>query len=702
VLVVRENVSAGWVLTVALVLPACGGDSVNAFGVLGGGGTGGAPDVGGAAGAAGAGATLPAAEVFAPDQIIDVQVTMSPTDRSQMEEHGDDELYLPAEVRISAPSLGDVDLGQVGVRHKGAWSLHHCWDDFGGVRSHDAECAKISYKLSFDEYAPDTRLAGLKHLNLHAASGDATKLRELLAYRMFNDFGVIAPRTSYARITINGDLLGLFVVVEEIDGRFADFHYPASGDGNLYKEVWPRAGLPDDPFVAALETNRVAPDVSDIQAFAAAVGATGEATFAADMAPWVDRDALLRYVAVDRAEKNWDGIMAFYAPETPHNFYWYDDGAAEARFHLIPWDLDNTFWEFDPFTDPQQWVTSEPVPDWNVMPASCDPIPVWDPANETHVTPPGCDPLLRLLAVTGWDRFVTIGQELLAGPLRYEVLDAEVTRASALIEPVIATDPTLDVGQWQVDRETFRGTLQRAITDYAAFLGEGYRIQEPPVVLPEPTQAELDAPMAESGLVTDRVNNFEFTGGAAGPAPLGVFAYAGEGVTFTPTWNQTAPLSGGADLRFDFLFTRVPGTWNEWVDVALCTPGEAEVDVSGFTQISITMRADRDRTVRVRVRSPAYLDSFNGAWTEFGNQFAVSTTGATVKLVFSRMFYPDWAKAAWTVGQGWTTSDADARLVLLRRFTGLAFAPAATTDASGELLDAQESGFLQIDNVYFQ
>ena len=657
---------------------------------------------GGASGQAG-GEPDPASVVFAQGQILEYRVTIDPADQAYLDEHGNDEEYVPAFLRVTGGNVGERDLGQVGIRYKGAYSLHHCWDDFGGIRSYEDECAKLSYKLKFDEYVEDTRFEGLKRLNLHASSGDESKLREMLGYRLFNDFGVDAPLAAPAQVYVNEELVGLFIAVEAIDGRYTHFHYPEGGDGNLYKEVWPRAGLVDQYFIQGLETNDDAPNIADIQSLAEAIEATDEARFETDLAAFIDLETLLRYVAVDRALKNWDGIMTFYSPESPHNYYWYHDDGSDGRFHLIPWDLDNVLWSFDPYMDPQQWVTAEPVPDFNVLPASCDPIPVWEPTGDTRVTPPGCDKLLRLLASTQWNRFVQIGQDLIDGPLRYQILRDQTADWAALIEPAVADDPYLDLDDWQSERdELLTVILPQVSADFADFLAEGYGVQQPEVPLAEPTAAELDAPGPERGLVVGAVNNYEFEGAAAGSVPEGVFSYGADGVTDSPSYNTVNPLSGNADLRFDFEFTRIPGEWNEWVDVGIATDGSREIDITSYSQISITVVADRSRNLRIRVSSPAYDDVFGGAWTEFGGDYAVSTTPTTVRMRLDRLYYPDWAKEAWTDGQGWTTSDDEALQVLLSRFDGLRFAPGATTDSSGELLEERETGYLQIDNIYFQ
>jgi hypothetical protein len=514
--------------------------------------------------------------VFRQDQVLEYHVTMTEADRLYLEEHGNDEAYVPATLVVRGGEVGELDLGKVGIRHKGAYSLHHCWDNFGGVRSYERECAKLSYKFDFHEYVESTRLFGLKRLNLHASSGDDTKFRELLGYGTFAEFGIVAPRIAPARVYVNGVFGGLFFAVENVDGRFTKYHFPQGGDGNLYKEVWPRAGLRDSHFIRALQTNEDDPDVSDMQGFAAAIAGSTEATFVKDMAPWIDIEQLLRYIAVDRASKNWDGIMAFYSPVTPHNFFFYRDDGAEPRFHLIPWDLDNVFWDFDPYMAPEQWLTTEPVPDFNQIPANCEPRPVWDVESSNGITPPGCDPLLRLLAATQWERLVAHGEELLGEVLTMPKLEAKLQSFETVLAPVVYDDPTIDADEWWQARQDFRRILERAIVDFRGFLAEGYHQEVIPMPLPEPSAEELSRQLPESGLIPGIVNNYEFIGGAAGTAPVGTSAVSSTGTTFTITWNTNDPIAGAADLLLGFQFGRRPGAWDEWLQLRVGVADEIE------------------------------------------------------------------------------------------------------------------------------
>ncbi len=641
-------------------------------------------------------------QVFEQEALLEYHITMDDADLEQIEEHGDEEVYLPAELSVRGGSI-DAHFDTVGFRHKGSWSLHHCYED--GYRTYEEECAKISYKVKFSEYDAAARLYGLKRLNLHAMSGDDSKLKERLAYDLFNSFETAAPRTAYALLFINEEPLGLFVQVEEIDGRFTASRFPEDGDGNLYKEVWPVAGLPVDHYLYHLETNddpEDHPDASDIQTFGDAVGECTEENFESVIEEWVDLDALLRYVAVDRASKNWDGIMTFYSPDSPHNFYWYHEALPGGLFHLIPWDMDNTFWEFDPVVHPEQWVTAEPVPNWNMLPYSCDPMPIWEPNNETRVTPPGCDPLIRLLAKTQWNRFVEIGKALLDGPFQLQVMEPKLAQWESEIDDALKDDPFIDYDDWKDAAADLRAALKRGVTDFSDHLEEGYSTEEPPVIVPEPSDEALNAEAEEHGLLVDVINNFEFTSGAASSAPKDVSVSANTGTKTAATWNTDAPLSGNADFRLDFEIPRVAGAWNEWIDASLYTDDKQEFDITNLSEISVTMSADRPRTVRVSLRSPVYDSEFNGAWADFMMEFSVDTEPQNYKVKLDRLFYPSWAKDAWSVDQGWTTSDGDALQKVLARFQGLIFSPLAVTDGGGELIDDVEIGFIQVDNIYFR
>lgn len=675
------------------------------------GGSGGEGAGGGEGSSAGAGADAgrggttagprPGDAFFMKERVLEVRLTMLAANWQELEDHGNREEYVASAATLSGTDFASVSFDEIGVRHKGSYSLHHCWDEFDGVRSRADECEKLSLKLKFDEYDSGLRLDGLKRLNLHAVSGDETKLRDLMSYAIFREFGIEASRAMPARVYVNDELLGLFIAVEEVDGRFTKAHFPHAADGNLYKEIWPRVEVSDDDFLDALETNEEAADVSDMRAFATAIAASSVDDFAERMEPWIDIDRTLRYLVVDRALKNWDGITAFYAPLSPHNFFWYHEDSSDGRFHLIPWDLDNALWEFDPFMHPEQWATAPPVPDWNAKPLDCEPRSVWEAGGETLVTPPRCDPFLDLLARTSWPRFVELGHEFLEGPFTASRLLAQVEAHRARIAPLVADDPTLDAASWEAAVSEFSEILQHNVDDFRAFLAAGLIDEQPPPP-PELTEEELNVPTTNSGLHVDGMTNFEFAAPNSG-VPVGVTAIGDASASFLARWNDASPVSGNADLLFNFTFTRNPGTYDEWVNLDLRTG--SEVDISSLSRIMITLRTDVSRTVRIRLRSSVYDATYGGVWSEFGEYYSVNAVPRTVQIDFHDFEYPSWAKDEWTGAQGWpagAAGDAAALDAVLQKFGGLIIAPGATTDPEGELKTAMETGFIAIDNIYFR
>lgn len=387
-------------------------------------GSGGAdPGTGGTAGGVG-GQWLYATDdegVFPKDRVLQIEVTMPPEAWTQLIATAEEEVWSSANVTIDGQPLGDV-----GFRPKGAYSLDSCVDDSGQL-----VCDKLSFKLKFNEIDPDGRFYGLKRLVLNQVVDGWSLTPESLAYQIFNDFGVVAPRTSFAVLTVNGSSLGIYRVVEVVDGRFTAQHF-TDGDGNLYKEAWPD-NSDDASYAAKLETNEETASNAALLAFSADMAAATDAELPATLARYMDLDHLLDYMAVDYGIANWDGITTFYAStwgQANHNFYLYQ--AVDApTFTLIPWDLNATF-----FLD--HWLGD--IPPWDDVDADCAArIPTEDDP-DLFTIPASCDPTIRALALSK-ERYHAAVQRLLDEVFVVERLSAQVDAYVAQVEPVMGSDP---------------------------------------------------------------------------------------------------------------------------------------------------------------------------------------------------------------------------------------------------------------------
>jgi hypothetical protein len=294
---------------------------------------------------------------------------------------------------------------------------------------------------------------------------DPSQMRERIAYDLFREMGVRTARTAYARLWVNGEFQGLFVLVEQLDGSFTDRHFdPEGGDGNLYKEVWPMHDT-EQPYVDALQTNEEAADVSGMLAFAADLAAAGDESFLETLGRWTDLESLWSYVAVDRGLSHWDGITAWYcvggagAECFNHNFFWYEEEGQD-RLWLVPWDMDHSI-------TPSPWETFYDVPTWREEVADCTPIAIF---SGVGVRAPACDPLIERIGRIGEPGWAAAGARFLDGPFgEQKVLDT-IDSLEDQIAEIVAEDPN---GPGSADFGAGVGELRRLVPELrAAFEAE--------------------------------------------------------------------------------------------------------------------------------------------------------------------------------------------------------------------------------------
>jgi spore coat protein H len=368
------------------------------------------------------------AAFFNDKQVHELELRVNPDDLVLIDSDPSSEMYINAELQIDGESLGTV-----GLRYKGSAGafLAPCTAaELPGERERGPKVGKCSMKLDFDRVNGDLRLHGLKKLNLHAMGRDPSMLREQLGYALFREMGIATPRTTYMRVVINGELEGLFLGVEQIDGRFARARFTEGGKGNVYKEIWPNT---IDPvrLRAALETNEedAATSVMSMMAFAAAVEVDPKAALR-----WLDRQYMLNFIAVDRMILNDDGAFRWYCYTfrgldfgggRNHNFFWYESPIG-TRMWLIPWDLDLSLAGAERTRIDSDWRDKSNC--------ACHTAELDVPASPQRA--PACDPLTG--EVANWlDDYDQVVDKLLAGPMSGEAIDSKLMRWVELIEPTV-------------------------------------------------------------------------------------------------------------------------------------------------------------------------------------------------------------------------------------------------------------------------
>lgn len=205
---------------------------------------------------------------------------------------------------------------------------------------------KNPYKISFDEFT-NQNLDGLKKINLNNFTNDPSLLHDAISFKLFRDAGIVASRTSYTKLWINGEYIGVYVVIENVDKTFLKLHYGSSqNDGNLYKTDrnahvtlnW--LGSESSPYKAQkfkLTTNESTDDWSRLISFIDFLNNSYTEDFKQQLENNFDVHTYLKILAIEKCIKSWDS----YWGNSGNNYFLYEHPDGKIRW--IPWDENETF-----------------------------------------------------------------------------------------------------------------------------------------------------------------------------------------------------------------------------------------------------------------------------------------------------------------------------------------------------------------------
>lgn len=247
-----------------------------------------------------------------------------------------DEEYMPAKL-----TYGSITLDSIGVRYKGNSSY-----------SMARNTPKKPFKFKFDKYIDDRTFYGIKRLNFSNCAKDPTYLREKIGYYIAGKY-LPVPRTAYSNIYINGELIGFYLHIEQVDKTFLSRHFETNGN-NLYKAGDNGTGLiykGDQPSAyydeIVLKTNEDENDYSALIDLLDKLQNTTDKEFLETMENKLNLDNVARHLAFNMALSHFDSYTG-----SGRNFYLYDDSSS-AQFNIIHWDLNETFGSYS-----NQWNVS--------------------------------------------------------------------------------------------------------------------------------------------------------------------------------------------------------------------------------------------------------------------------------------------------------------------------------------------------------
>ena len=231
---------------------------------------------------------------------------------------------VPATMTVDGRTYRDV-----GVHFRGASSFRNTPAGF-----------KRSLNIAMDFADEDQDLGGYRTLNLLNVNNDATFLRGVLYTEVARHY-VPTPKMNHVRVAINGESWGVYLNAQQFNADFIEEWFKPTGGARWKAPGSPRgrAGLEylgED--VAAYKQTYEIKTKDDPESWAALVrlcrvlNTTPADQLEAALAPILDVDATLKFMAVEIAMANPDG---YWTRASDYNIY--RDTAG--RFHLIPHDV---------------------------------------------------------------------------------------------------------------------------------------------------------------------------------------------------------------------------------------------------------------------------------------------------------------------------------------------------------------------------
>ncbi len=272
--------------------------------------------------------------VFDLDRVLQIDIELDPDDYDVIRTEGRsqaqvwsgcwatyDYTHFSATVTIDGEVFENVD-----IRKKG----------FLGSLS----ASRPSFKLNLDDLVPGRRYEDLERFTLNNDRQDPSHTHQCITYQLFRDAGLPAPRCNFARVSVNGEDLGIYSSVEAVKKHFLRRNF-SDDTGNLYEAQLADFG-DNTKENFQLKLNPDIPDRSDLDGVVEALKASDE-DLPSLLGQFLDIDQYIDFWAMETVTGHWDG-----AAGNANNHLIYRDPDTNL-FNHIPWGTDGSMALYHPF-----------------------------------------------------------------------------------------------------------------------------------------------------------------------------------------------------------------------------------------------------------------------------------------------------------------------------------------------------------------
>ena len=248
-----------------------------------------------------------------PSQVPEYSVNCDPSQFQYMMDNWEEEITIPCTVYHQ------------GIQYSG------CTMRIRGDTSRSFR--KKSYRI---EFPPDQPLMGRTGWNFNADYLDHSYMRAWLFSRVLTEMGFPVFQVSHARLNVNGDYRGLFILLEPLNESFL-VRNGIDPMGNLYKAQMDGACTSIHDDVDSLWSKKAGSGsgMTDLVELIQGIEYCPENQFLQFMGTVFEmygQSGLIRMLAINAAFAN---NSTYY-----HNYYLYHDVRGNGKWLMLPWDVD--------------------------------------------------------------------------------------------------------------------------------------------------------------------------------------------------------------------------------------------------------------------------------------------------------------------------------------------------------------------------
>lgn len=288
-----------------------------------------------------------AGPIYEPGQVLFINLTLSPTEKAKLEAKPDE--YVIGTFSMTKSADGTPSGAEVPFVPSRTAEIRLKGNAGGSFRDLSK---KAAFKLKFKK---TEAVLGLRKMTLNNMVQDPSMLHETLAYAAFRAAGVPASRTGYAYVRLNGEDIGVYLDLENLDeiGLARIFGSFDKNTQHLYEGEDGHDVTPGE--AAEFEVDEGPPDITDLENLIEVVNASPGASesWSQHVAARVNLAEMTKMWAVEKYIDHWDGYSGHAeAGLRPNNYYLFSEPSG--RFQMLPWGADQT------------WIPTKGVPNREV------------------------------------------------------------------------------------------------------------------------------------------------------------------------------------------------------------------------------------------------------------------------------------------------------------------------------------------------